>query len=252
MVLRFTERDYKDEASKWRVGSKGLSIILVILQHYTPSPDDFERKYLTQDGKQIPVSKPPGFELMYKLLSQDGEELRQKLMRIARLGLDALAEGERAASDIIELTVRRVYEITEWVLSRQLTFAQLNETSSSPRILSRLETYLMANRFVAQKKLTNDLSGKSVHLLIEPVLNQLPWLNITMISLNILYLLSQTEGLQSQIIALLRSYREADRMMDGICALLDLPPHADQILLTDDLSSATEGPETYVKSCSYH
>lgn len=142
VVLRFAKRDYKDEESKWRVGSKGLSILLVLLQHYTPSQDDFEQKYFSYNDKQIPLSKPPGFELMSKILAEDGAELRYNLISTARAGLAGLNEGVDS-----ELIVRRAFEIIELVLEKQKAFLAYNSNASHPNLSRGLDSHFMQKRY---------------------------------------------------------------------------------------------------------
>lgn len=129
------------------MGSKGLSIILVLLQHYIPSEEDFERRTFQYNDKSIVIPKPPGFELLYRILSGDGEELRQKLVRIARLGLNAILEDLRGAyTRHVELAIRRVFEIIELVLEKQRAFMYFNQRSSSPKLVRRFEQFLIQKR----------------------------------------------------------------------------------------------------------
>jgi hypothetical protein len=146
VILRFINRDYKDEESKWRIGSKGLSVLLILLQHYTPSAEDFEQKTISVNDRRITLTKPPGFELILSLLKEEGVELRQQLIAAASRGLDAMVGEDRVPA--IELTVRRVFQIIEIVLAKQTAVLDFNEHSSHPFVLSRLERYLMRSKYV--------------------------------------------------------------------------------------------------------
>lgn len=68
-----------------------------------------------------------------------------------------------------------------------------------------------------------------------------------MTSLNILYSLSQLDGMQPHLIAILKSREETIKIMNGVCAILELPPHDDMVVLSEDDDSFAASPETCVQ-----
>eukprot|EP01127_Copromyxa_protea_P021079 TRINITY_DN7156_c0_g1_i1.p1 TRINITY_DN7156_c0_g1~~TRINITY_DN7156_c0_g1_i1.p1 ORF type:complete len:1839 (+),score=402.85 TRINITY_DN7156_c0_g1_i1:709-5517(+) len=232
VLLRFINRDYKDEASKWRIGSLGLSILFVLLQLYTPSVDDFEHKSIIIHDKTEYIPKPPGFGLIVYLLSEERSDLRQQLLNAAARGIEAMRDPERT-SKVVETTVQRVFQVIESVLLKQSTVLNFNRNANAPFRLQAFEKFLLRNK------------GENIRLLIDPIMAEEDPPSIVMLSLNILHLLSQAEGIPRHLIAILNNTQDSLRLMYGIVNLLDAPPQDSAI---EEEDAFLPEPETNLRA----
>jgi hypothetical protein len=89
--------------------------------------------------------------------------------------------------------------------------------------------------------------GEHIHLLVKPILVEGYSNSITVLSLNVLYLLSQVDGLQRHLIAILNNYQDSAKMMNGIVSLLSTPPLEDTV--DEDQDPLFSEPELYVVLC---
>lgn len=92
--------------------------------------------------------------------------------------------------------------------------------------------------------LTSIFRGESIHLLMEPIFQGRADA-ITMLSLNILHLLSQSDrAVHTNLIENIRQSGDENAMMHGIVELLAIPTHEDNVVPDDDDDEIVARPQT--------
>jgi len=218
VLSRFEFRHYQAKTSKWYIGSRSLSILLLVLRNYEPTPEDFEHfhhqktvKY-SSDGSQNGKSSHPGVHIMQKMLCDDGE-CRGKLLRTAYAGCaEMLRKGKKPYYENLETTVKLVFELVELVIAKQKMFLYWNQKASAPGLFYPLERLLWRDK------------GDNIQNLIQPICTK--GSPVAMTAVNILYHLSRVEDGQSheQLVSVVLSMQ--DEVVRSLVDILSEPATA--------------------------